>query len=49
LVAVRDDLGSLFCHLLENPLLCDIEHGNVATGTTADVPVRNSKRPRTSK
>jgi hypothetical protein len=49
LVAVRDDLGSLFCHLLENPLLCDIEHGNVATGTTADGPVRSNKRPRASK
>jgi hypothetical protein len=26
LVDVRDDLACLFYHLLENPLLCDIEH-----------------------
>jgi hypothetical protein len=26
LVAMRDDLGCLFYHLLENPTLCDIEH-----------------------
>jgi hypothetical protein len=25
LVAVRDDLGCLFYHLLQNPLLCDLE------------------------
>jgi hypothetical protein len=49
LVAVRDDLGCLFYHLLENPLLCDIEHRHVTTGTAADGPVRSNKRPRTSK
>jgi hypothetical protein len=26
LTDVRDDLGCLFYHLLENPMLCDIEH-----------------------
>jgi hypothetical protein len=49
LVAARDDLGCLFYHLLENPLLCDIEHRHVATGTTADELVPSSKRQRTSK
>jgi hypothetical protein len=43
LVAVRDDLGGLFYHLLENPLLCDIEHRHVATGTTSDGPVPSNK------
>jgi hypothetical protein len=49
LVAVRDDLGCLFYHLLENPLLCEIEHRHVATGTIADGPVHNTKRQRMSK
>jgi hypothetical protein len=49
LVAVRDDLGCLFYQLLENPLLCGIEHRYVATGTIADGPVHGNKRPRTSK
>jgi hypothetical protein len=26
LIDVRDDLGCLFYHLLENPMLCEIEH-----------------------
>jgi hypothetical protein len=43
LVAVRDDLGGLFYHLLENPLLCDIDHRHVATGTTSDGPVPSNK------
>jgi hypothetical protein len=38
LVAVRDDLGCLFYHLLENPTLCDIEHRNTMIGPTADRP-----------
>jgi hypothetical protein len=49
LVAVRHDLGSLFYHLLENPLLCEIEHRHVGTGMMADGPVHNTKRQRTSK
>jgi hypothetical protein len=50
LVAARDDLGCLFYHLLENPLLCEIEHRHVATGTIADGPVHNTtKRQRMSK
>jgi hypothetical protein len=49
LVAVRDDLGCLFYHLLENPLLCDIDHRYMATGTIADGPVHSNKRQRTSK
>jgi hypothetical protein len=49
LVAVRNDLGCLFYHLLENPLLCDLEHPYVATGTIAAGPVHGNKRQRTSK
>jgi hypothetical protein len=49
LVAVRDDIGCLFYHLLESPLLCGIEHRCMSTGTITDGPVRNNKRPRTSK
>jgi hypothetical protein len=33
MVAVRNDLGCLFYHLLENPLLCDLEHRYMVTGT----------------
>jgi hypothetical protein len=49
LVAVQDDLGCLFYHLLENPLLCELGHRYVATGNIADGPVPSNKRPRTSK
>jgi hypothetical protein len=49
LVAVRKNLGCLFYHLLENPLLCDLEHRYVAIGTITDGPVHSNKRPRTSK
>jgi hypothetical protein len=47
LVAVRDDLGCMFYHLLENPLLCDIEHrqGKEAA-TIADGHVHSNKRHR---
>jgi hypothetical protein len=39
LVAVRDDLGCLYYHLLENPMtLCDIEYRYTAARTTADSP-----------
>jgi hypothetical protein len=48
LVAVRDDLGCLFYHLLENPLLCDLEHRYGVTGAIAGEPVHSNKRPRTS-
>jgi hypothetical protein len=49
LVAMGDDLGCLFYHLLENPLLCDLEHRYVATGSIVVGPVHSNKRPRTSK
>jgi hypothetical protein len=48
LVAVRDDLGCLFYHLLENPLLCDLEHRYGVTGVIDVGPVHSNKRPRTS-
>jgi hypothetical protein len=35
--------------LLENPLLCELEHRYVATENIADGPVHSNKRPRTSK
>jgi hypothetical protein len=44
-----NDIGCLFYHLLESPLLCGIEHRCMSTGTITDGPVRNNKRPRTSK
>jgi hypothetical protein len=47
-VAVRDDLACLFYLLLENPVVCDLEHRYMVTGTIADGPV-HSKRPSTSK
>jgi hypothetical protein len=48
LVAMRDNLSYLFYHLLENPLLCDLEHRYVTTGTIDAVgPVHSNKRPRT--
>jgi hypothetical protein len=49
LVAVRDDLGCLFYHLLENPLLCDIEHLAEKAATIADGPVRSNPQQCTSK
>jgi hypothetical protein len=33
-------LDYLLYHLLENATLCDIEHRNTATETTADLPTR---------
>jgi hypothetical protein len=49
LVAVRDDLSCLFYHLLENPLLCDIEHRGKTATTIADGDVHSNKRQRASK
>jgi hypothetical protein len=49
LVAVKDDLGGLFFNLLENPLLCDIEHRGKNAVTIAHGHVHSNKRQRASK
>jgi hypothetical protein len=47
LIAVRNDLGCLFHHLLENPSLCETEHRYVATGVTVNGPAHSNKQQRT--
>jgi hypothetical protein len=47
LIDVRDDLGCLFYHLLENPMLCDIEHQYEQSGLpTAKGGSHGTKRVR---
>ncbi len=47
LIDVRDDLDCLFYHLLENPVLCDIEHQYEQPGVpTAKGGSRGTKRAR---
>jgi hypothetical protein len=49
LVAVSDHLESLFYHLRENPVLCDLEHCYPVTGTVAsNESVHSNKRHHTS-
>jgi hypothetical protein len=49
LITVSEDLDCLFYHLLENPLLCDIEHQgkNAATIAHGDIHINKRKRPST--
>jgi hypothetical protein len=47
LIGVRDDLGCLFYHLLENPILCDIEHQYEHSGVpTSKCGSHGTKRAR---
>jgi hypothetical protein len=49
LSTVSEDLNCLLYHLLENPLLCDIEHQGKNDVSIADGNVHSNKRQRTSK
>jgi hypothetical protein len=47
LIGVRDDLGCLFYHLLENPTLCDVEHQySTKSGTAGNCAAHLNKRQR---